>query len=117
MTVAQVCDWYLEQAHAGRILGRRGRPIKVSTIAMDRSRIETHIKPLIGRRPVRNLTANDIEEMQAGIAAGKSGKQSQSTKTGAEKKKRPRGGIATGGNGVAARSLGMIRTIFEHARR
>ena len=73
ITVSQVCDWYLEQAEAGRILGRKGRPIKASTIAMDRSRIQTHVKPLIGKKPIRSLTTHDIEEMQADIAAGKTG--------------------------------------------
>jgi hypothetical protein len=48
MSVSEVCDWYLEEAEAGRILGRNRRPIKVSTLKMDRSRIETHIKPLLG---------------------------------------------------------------------
>ena len=38
---------------------------------MDRSRIQTHVKPLIGKKPIRSLTAHDIEEMQADIAAGK----------------------------------------------
>lgn len=28
LTVAQVCDWYLEQAEAGRLLGRKGKPIR-----------------------------------------------------------------------------------------
>lgn len=70
-TVGQVCDWYLEQAQASRLLGRRRRPIKASTLAMDRSRIETHIKPLLGKRAVRDLTPHLLEEMQADIAAGK----------------------------------------------
>ncbi len=47
MTVAALCDRYLEEAKAGLILGRRNRPIKASTLAMDKSRIETHIKPLL----------------------------------------------------------------------
>src|ERR1700730_8603326 len=42
--VAGFCDWYLFEAEAGRLLGRRNRPIKLSTLTMDRSRIETHIK-------------------------------------------------------------------------
>jgi integrase len=117
ITVSQVCDWYLEQAEAGRLLGRKGLPIKASTIAMDRSRIETHVKPLIGSKPVQNLTPHDIEEMQADIAAGNAVASKRVSKPVGEKLKRPRGGIATGGNGVAARSLGMVRTIFEHARR
>src|SRR5260370_622321 len=72
MTVSEVCDWYLEQAEAGRILGRNRRPIKTSTLHMDRSRIESHIKPLLGSRLVSGLTLHDIEGMQADIAAGKS---------------------------------------------
>jgi hypothetical protein len=72
MSVAEVCDWYLEQAETGRILGRNRRPIKASTLEMDRSRIETHIKPLLGSRLVSGLTLKDIEGMQADIAAGKS---------------------------------------------
>ena len=43
MTVADVCDWYLEQAGAGRLLGRNRRPIKASSIAMDRSRISVRL--------------------------------------------------------------------------
>jgi integrase len=83
---------------------------------MDRSRIETHVKPLIGKKAVQHLTADDVEEMQADIAAGKTAKP-QATTAASEKQKQPRGGIPTGGNSVAARSLGMLRTIFEHARR
>jgi hypothetical protein len=48
MTVAEICDWYLEASEAGQLLGRRGRSIKPSTLAMDRSRIEKHVKPLLG---------------------------------------------------------------------
>ena len=44
ISVSQVCDWYLEQAEVGCILGRNRRPSKASTLHMDRSRIETHLK-------------------------------------------------------------------------
>jgi integrase len=114
MTIAEVCDWYLEQAESGRLLGRKGRPIKASTLSMDRSRIKTHVKPLIGKKPVRALTVHDIEDMQTDIAAQKTANANHAPK---KTQKRRRGGIATGGDGVAARSLGMIRTILEHARR
>lgn len=30
VTVAEVCDWYLAEAEAGRLLGRSHRPIKPS---------------------------------------------------------------------------------------
>ena len=72
LTVTEVCDWYLKEAGSRRLLGRTRRPIKASSVAMDRSRIEVHIKPLLGPRLVSKLTLRDIEAMQADIAAGKS---------------------------------------------
>src|SRR3954465_2815341 len=44
ITVAELCDQYLAEAEL---------KIKASTLAMDRSRIERHVKPLLGRRAVR----------------------------------------------------------------
>jgi integrase len=110
VTVSEVCDWYMREAEAGRILGRRGRPIKPSTLETDRGRIEVHVKPLLGKRPVRSLTIRDVEEMQSDIAAGKTA----APKT---KKRVGRGGIAIGGGGVGGRTLAMLRAIFEHAVR
>ncbi len=107
LTVGQVCDWYLTEADAGRLLGRKHRPIKASTLYMDRSRVETHIRPLLGRRKVAALRLPDIEEMQTSIAAGKTAK--------------PRGdgrGRATvGGKGAASRSVATLHSIFAHAKR
>ena len=107
MTVAEVCDWYLAEAEAGRLLGRNRRPIKASSVAGDRSRIEQHIKPLIGTRIVSHLRLADIERLQADIAAGKT---ARSRRTG-------RGGQTAGGAGVAARAISTLRSLFNHARR
>ena len=107
ITVAEVCDWYLMEAAAGRILGRRNRAIKASTLALDRSRIETHIKPLLGRRQVRALKLADIEAMQSDIASGKT----------ARPRGNVRGGAATGGGGVAARTVSTLQSLFAHAVR
>ncbi len=112
VTVGELADWYLKEATAGRLLGRRGHRINASTLAMDRSRLETHVKPLIGRKAVSTLTVADLEAMQADIATGRT---AAPTRTG--RAKRPRGGIAAGGGGVAGRTLGMVLTMFEHARR
>src|SRR5690242_12718376 len=35
LTIGEVCDWYLENARDGRILGRRRRPISPKTLDMD----------------------------------------------------------------------------------
>lgn len=107
LTIAEICDWYITEAEAGRILGRRRRPIKASTLAMDRSRIEAHIKPLLGKRQVGTLKLGDIEGAQADIAAGKTSKARVGS----------RGGATTGGDGVAARTMSSLHAIFEHGVR
>ncbi len=107
MTVAEVCDWYLEEAEAGRLLGRNRRPIKASSVAGDRSRIDQHIKPLIGARIVSHLKLVDIERLQADIAAGKT----------AREKRSGRGGQTAGGAGVAGRAISTLRSLLNHARR
>lgn len=107
MTVAEVCDWYLGEAEAGRLLGRNRRPIKASSVAGDRSRIDKHIRPLIGTRIVSHLKLADIERLQADIATGKTARE-----------KRPgRGGRTTGGAGVAGRAISTLRSLLNHARR
>jgi len=106
-TVADICDWYLEEAEAGRLVGRRHRAIKASTLYMDRSRIETHIKPLIGQRIAAALTIQDIERMQADIAAGKTAKPLL----------KGRGRVTTGGAGAASRSVSTLQSLLGHAVR
>ena len=105
--MAEVCDWYLQEATAGRLLGRRRLRIKLSTIRMDRSRIERHIKPLIGTRKVASLKAADIEAMQSDITAGKT---SAGNGNG-------RGRVTTGGGGAASRVISTLHSLCEHAIR
>lgn len=107
LTVSALCDWYLTEPEAGRLIGRNRRPIKVSSLSGDRSRIELHIKPLIGNRIVSQLKLADIERLQGDIAAGRT---ARARKTG-------RGGQTAGGIGVAARAISTLRSLFNHARR
>jgi integrase len=99
ITVSELCDLYLADA--------KGR-IKPSTLAMDCSRIECHVKPLIGRRTVGALTRRDIERLQSDVAAGKTAKP---------RREKGRGGKGSGGRGVAARTVGMLGTILEFGKR
>ena len=105
-TVAELCDWYLKEARAGRILGRRNRPIKASTLNMDESRIKSHIKPLVGHRIARHLTIADVEAMQTDVVNGKTAK----ARTGG------RGGVSTGGTGVAPRVVSTLQSVLGHAK-
>jgi integrase len=99
ITVLEICELYLSDA--------KGR-IKPSTLTLDRSRIECHVKPLIGRRAVSGLTQRDIERFQADIAAGKTAKP---------RKEKGRSGVVTGGRATAARTVGMLGAILEFAKR
>jgi integrase len=107
LTIAEVCDWYLSEAEAGRILGKRRRPIKPSTLRMDRSRIDAHLRPLLGKRQIGKLKLGDIEGAQADIAAGKTSKDRVGS----------RGGVTTGGEGVASRTMSTLHAVLEHAVR
>jgi integrase len=111
ISVSQIVDWYLSEAGSSRLISKRGRPIKPSTLATDRMRIEAHVRPLLGRRAVHSLTVRDIEQMQADIAAGKTARKL------GEGEKHPRGGVPKGGSGTAGRTLSMLRAILEHAVR
>jgi integrase len=107
LTISALCDWYLTEAEAGRLIGRNRRPIKASSLSGDRSRIELHIKPLIGIRVVSQLKLADIERLQGDIAAGRT----------ARARKIGRGGQTAGGIGVAARAISTLRSLLNHARR
>jgi len=106
-TVSEICDWYLGEAEAGRLLGRRNRPIKKSTLYMDRSRIERHIKPLLGSRKVASLDTGEIARFQSDVAAGKTSKTRRSG----------RGRNSSGGAGAASRSVTTLSAVFGHAKR
>lgn len=104
ITVAELCDQYL--------VAGKGR-IKATTLVMDRSRIERHVKPLLGSRPVAGLTPADMEKFLRDIMAGRTAVAVSKQANG----KRRRGGQTSGGAGVASRTLGMFGTILERAVR
>jgi integrase len=109
-SVAELCDLYLADAEAGRLLTRRKAAKKASTIATDKGRIERHIKPLLGSHRVAAITREDIDTFMHDVAAGKTAGR---TKTG---KKR---GLANvrGGKGTASRTVGLLGSIFSYAVR
>jgi integrase len=80
---------------------------KASSWATDRSNIERHVIPLLGRRVVSDLTQADIAKFQADVAGGKS---KADIKTG------PRGrAIVEGGRGTAARCLAVLGAMLQFA--
>ena len=109
-SVTELCDLYLADAEAGRLLTRRKAAKKASTIATDKGRIERHIKPLRGSHKVAAVTQEDIDGFMHAVAEGRTAAR---TKTG---KKR---GLANvrGGKGAASRTVGLLGAIFSYAVR
>ena len=100
-TVAELCDWYLEEG-----VGHK----KQSTIKIDRSRIERHIKPLIGDEPIESITRGKIESMMFDIIKGD--KISRCEKTSNLRGK----SIVTGGKTAASRTIQLLGAIFKFAK-
>ena len=97
-TVAELCGLYLDEGVATR---------KSSPLAIDRGRIERHIKPLLGRKRVDQVTRADVQRFMNAVAEGK---------TAADVKTGPRGrAIVTGGKGTATRCMGLLGAIFTFA--
>jgi len=109
-TVAELCDRYLEDADAGRLLTRRGGTKKASTILTDRSRITAHIKPILGTMKVPAVTREDVEAFMHKVAEGT---------TKARKPTGNKGGLSNvrGGKGASSRTVGLLGALFTYAVR
>lgn len=103
-TVSQLCVEHLKACAS---------IYKDSTLTNERSRINNHVLPLLGSKPVASLKPSDLEQFLADVMAGKTAK-ARKPGPGDDPK---RGGIAKGGRAAAARTLEMLGTILERAVR
>ena len=101
LTVGSLADLYLAE-------GMVEKPNKkASSWVTDRSNIERHVKPLLGRKIAKLLTQADIGKFQADVAAGKSKADVRTGRRGRA--------IVKGGPGTAARSLAVLGAMLEFA--
>jgi integrase len=98
ITVAELCDLYMKQGITIK---------KASTIATDKGRIERHIKPLIGKKKVPDVTRADVKRFLQDVANGKT---ANDVKTGLHGR-----AIVKGGKGTATRTVGLLGGIFSFA--
>lgn len=103
LTVGDLIDAYLAE-------GPVDKPNKrASTWAIDRSNLERHIRPLMGKRRVDGLLPKDCAEAQRAIAIGK---------TRADQRTKARGrAIISGGPGTAARTMITLAAMFSWAQK
>ena len=98
ISVNELCDLYLEEGTSAK---------KASTIAMDKSRIDAHVRPLLGMKRLKQVNKAEVSRFIRTVASGGTSK---------DKKTGPRGrSIVKGGQGVANRTLGMLGAMFEFA--
>lgn len=116
LTVSELCDLYLSDG-----IGTK----KASTVYTDKSRIERHIKPLLGRKRVNAITLADVERFMHDVAQGKTASvvkpSLRQIKAGEAEKGTPTrkrtDPVARGGKGTASRTAGLLGGIFSFAVR
>jgi integrase len=105
-TVGALCDDYMRDARAGKVT-YRGKPKKATTLEIDGGRIKRHIKPLLGKTRVTEVTQKDVEKFMHDVRLGK-------TATVEKTKLRGKARV-TGGDGTARRTVGLLGSIFTYA--
>ena len=99
-TVGAVLDAYLESAKFAEKAP--------STQAIDRGRIQRHLRPLLGKKLVYKLKAEDVRHAYRDIRDGK---------TATDERTRPRGrAIVKGGEGTARSAVRLLRAILSWAQ-
>jgi integrase len=108
LAVGSLCDEYFKAAERGLIMGKRGTAKKPSTLAVDRGRVERHIKPLLGSKLVRDIDQADVARFIRDVTIGKTAADIKTEKA--------RGrAIVEGGRGTAARTAGLLGGILSYA--
>jgi integrase len=100
MTVSELCDEYMQEGVEHK---------KPTTIQSDISRIEAHIRPLLGRKRIGAVSRADVERFLRDVAQGKTAREKNTGKRGRS--------IVKGGRGTATRTVRLLGGIFTYAVR
>ena len=108
ITVGELCEQYLRASEAGQIRFRQ-KVKSTSSLQNDRSLVERHIKPCLGKKPINQLKAAQVEEFMNDVIVGKT---AATIKTGLR-------GLArvSGGPGIARKAVKLLATVFNYAQK
>lgn len=98
-TVGEIFDAYLQSESF--------KDKAASTQAIDRGRIERHLRPLLGRKHAHSLSQEDVKRAFNAIRDGNTAKDIKTRKRGRAR--------VTGGPGTARMSIDLLRAIFNWA--
>ncbi len=102
-TIDDLCDVYLAEGTVGK---------KASTLRVDKGRIERHIRPLLGRKRVEELTRGDVERFLLDVQEGKTAIPRPENP-----EERKPGSLPKGGPGVGAQCVILLGTVLSFAVR
>lgn len=97
ITVAELVEQYLSEGC---------RLKKATTVATDAAALRNHIVKLVGKKRVNDITKADLTRAMHAIASGKTAEPTTTT---------TRGKRATGGRGVASRTMRVVSAMFSWA--
>lgn len=105
LTVAQLCDLYIAEGLATR---------KATSIASARSAIENHIKPFLGTKRANLVNRQDVDQLLAAVAGGKT---RRTVKTGKKRGlSRVKGGRGAANSAVVTLSAAMSFAVARGVR-
>jgi site-specific recombinase XerD len=100
LTISELADLYLAEGAAHK---------KASTLRADRGRIIHHVKPLLGRKRIDQVTRADIERLLIDVRSGRTAVPTP------PKGARASGSLPSGGAGAAAQCVTLMGTLFAFA--
>jgi integrase len=105
ITVAELCEIYMEAARAGLVLTRFRVSKRQSTVKIDEGRVTRHIIPLIGSILATDLSRADVQRMVDQVTQGRT--------KGVHKGKVRGKAIVKGGGSTAARAASLLGGIYS----